>query len=97
MYLPNFSFLAQFGGVLCAKQTQKMKKIRKTEQKTAFLKLGGGEMWLKSRDLQNAHLRSLFNVRTKFQLPSSIWRRDRGGIALFWDQKGEETPYTSPN
>ena len=30
MYMPNFNFLAQFGGQLCEEQTQ---KIRKTDQK----------------------------------------------------------------
>ena len=37
--IPNFSFLAQFGGELFEEQTQKMKKMRKPDQKTIFLGL----------------------------------------------------------
>ena len=43
-------------------------------------------MRLKSGDLRNAHLGPLLNVRTKFQLPISIWRGDEGGTAVFQDQ-----------
>ena len=36
MYIPNFSFLAQFGGELYEEQTQKMRKMRKFDQKPLF-------------------------------------------------------------
>ena len=35
-------------------------------------------MRLKSRDPQKAHPGPLLSVYTKFQLPSSIWRKDTG-------------------
>ena len=44
-------------------------------------------MGLKNRDLQKAHLGPLLNVLTKFQLPSSIWKGNMGGTALFQGQK----------
>ena len=47
-------------------------------------------MGLKSRDLQKAHLGPVLNVRTKFQLSSSIWREAKGGTAPFQGQKREE-------
>ena len=90
MYTPDFKFLAQFGGELCEEEIQKIRKMRKTYQKTTSLGLWGGEMELKSRDLLKAHLGSLLNVHTKSQLPNSIWRRDRGGAALLQGQKGGE-------
>ena len=48
--------------------------------------LWGSEVRLKSQDPQKAHLEPLLNTYTKFQLPSSIWRRDRERIALFQGQ-----------
>ena len=71
MHIPNFSFLAQFGGQLCEEQTQ---KIRRPGQTTTSEGLSGGDMGLKSRDPQKVHLGHLLNVHTCFQLPSSIWR-----------------------
>ena len=53
MYCLNFSLLAQLGGELRLKQTQ---KIRKTNQKTKNLELRRDEMKLKSQDLQKAYL-----------------------------------------
>ena len=52
-------------------------------------------MRLKSRDPPptKAHLGPVLNVHTKFQLPTSIWRGDRGGAALFHGQKGGKSPY----
>ena len=77
----NFNFLAQFGGELCEKQTQKIQKIRKSnKKKITFLGLwdckgeeerGAGK--LKSRYHQTAHLEHLLNVHTVFQLYSLIW------------------------
>ena len=52
-----------------------------------------GEIRLKSRDSQKAHLRLLLNTHTKSQLLSSIWRADRGGAALFQGQKGGKSVY----
>ena len=40
-HLPNFKFLTQFGRELCEEQTQKMRKMGKTDQKFTFLGLGG--------------------------------------------------------
>ena len=37
--IPNFSFLPHFEGELCEEQTQKMRKMRKSDQKTTFLVL----------------------------------------------------------
>ena len=39
MCKPNFNFLAQFGRKQCEEQTQKMKKMIKTDQKTTSLRL----------------------------------------------------------
>ena len=44
-----------------------------------------------SRSPPKIRLGSLLNVHTKFHFPSSIWWRDRGGIALYQGQKREET------
>ena len=43
MRIPNFKFLAQFGGELCEEQIQKIRKMRKPR--------------LKSRNFQKAYLR----------------------------------------
>ena len=63
----------------------KKEKNEKNRPKNQFFGAGEGEgaMKLKSGDCQKAHLRLLLNVNTKFQLPNSICRRDRGGTALF--------------
>ena len=55
----------------------------KPDQKTTSLRLKGVEMGLKSLDPQKAHLGHLLNVRTLFQLPSLIWRGDKGGTEHF--------------
>ena len=52
-------------------------------------------MGLKSRYPQKAYLWHLLNVHTKFQLPSLIWREDRGGQYFFEVKKGED-PHISP-
>ena len=44
-------------------------------------------MRLKSRDPEMAQLGPLLNENTKFNFSSSIWSGDRGGEALFQDQK----------
>ena len=93
MYISNFKFLAQFGGELCEEQILKMRKLKKTDQKTTSLGLWGSEIGLQSRDLQQSHIESLLNAHTKFQLPSSIWKRDRVGTVLFQGQKGGKSPY----
>ena len=82
LYIPNFNFLAQFGGELCRGPNSKNGRNEKTRPKNH------GEIGLKSWDSQKAYLELLLNVHTKFQLPSPIWRRDRGGTGLIWDQKG---------
>ena len=89
LYIPNFSDIAQFGEELCEERAKKMRKTRKPDQQTTSFGRCGGEMRLKSRDLLKAHLGPLLNVHTKFQLPSSICKGDRG-IALFHDQKRGE-------
>ena len=82
MYILNFSFLAQFGGVLCDEQTQ---KIRKNHQKPVSLRLLRHEMGLKSRDPRKRHIEAhLLNVHIKFQLRSPIWKGDGRRTALFW-------------
>ena len=50
-------------------------KNKKNQPKYYFF----GAVGLKSRDPQKSHLRPPFNVRTKFNVPSSIWWKDRGG------------------
>ena len=60
-----------------------MIEMKKPDQKTTSLRLRGDEMVLKSRDPQRENLGHLLNVRTEFQLPSPIWRGDKGGTALF--------------
>ena len=49
---------------------------------------------MKNLKIQNVHLWPLINLHTKFQLPSSIWRENRGGMAIFWS-KQKETPHIS--
>ena len=66
MCIPNFKFIAQFGGELCEKQAQKMKEMKKFDQKTTSLQLWRGEMGLKIWDPQKAHLGHLLNVLTCF-------------------------------
>ena len=89
-----FSFLAQFGEDLCEEDTQKVRKMRKTDQTTTSLRLCGAEMRLKSRrDPQQAHLGPLLNIYTELQLPSSIWRGDRQETALFQDKKGGKSSH----
>ena len=61
MYIPNFTFLAQFGGGLCEEQTQ---KLRKNDRKITFWGLLRDEMGLKSRDPRETHLGLLPNVHT---------------------------------
>ena len=58
--------------------------MRKKEQKTAIRGSKGGEKGAKKSwpPPSKAHLEPLLNVITKFQLPSSIWRGDRGGTVL---------------
>ena len=65
--------------------------MRKINQKTTSVELQGNEIGMKGRDPQKTHLRLLLNVHTEFQLSSSIWRRDRGGTALFQGQKGAKS------
>ena len=60
-----------------------MNKMKKPDQKTTSLGLRGVEMGLKNQNPQKAHLEHLLNVHTQFQLPSLIWRGDRGGTAPF--------------
>ena len=60
-----------------------MIEMPKPDQKTTSLGLKGVEMGLKSRDTPKGTFRHVLNVHTEFQLPSSIWREDRGGTALF--------------
>ena len=81
--MTNFNFLALFGGKLCEEQTQETIEMQKLDQKTISLGLRVVEMRLKSRDPQKAYLGHLLNVLTLFELPSPIWREDRGGTALF--------------
>ena len=59
MYLPNFSFLAQFEEELCEEQNQKIKEL---DQNPTSLRLLKGEMGLKSRYPQKANLGHLLNV-----------------------------------
>ena len=66
MYISNFKLLALFGRELCEKQTQKMRKVKKTDQKTTSFKLRAGEMGKKSRGPQKAHVEPLPNVHSKF-------------------------------
>ena len=61
MYIPNFSFLAQFGDELCKEQTQKR---RENDQKPTSFWLLWGEMGLKSREPQKAPLGHLLNMHT---------------------------------
>ena len=93
MYVPNFSFLAQFGGELCEEQTQ---KVRKPCQKTTSLELWGDEMGLKSRYHQNAHL----GHQLKMCIPNfSFLAQFRGGIGeeqYFFEVKKGVNPYISP-
>ena len=72
----------------------KIDRNEKPLPKTHFARPLGGEMWLKSRDSQKAHLEHLLNVHTKFQLSSTIGGY-RGEPALFWGQKGGKSPYLS--
>ena len=95
MHIPNFSLLAQFGGELCEEQTQKMRKLRKPDQKTIFLRLWGNAMDLKTHNPQKERLGCLMNVYIKFPFPSSIWRGDRRGTVLFQGQKRGKT-FISP-
>ena len=81
---------ADFSGVLCEEQTQKM---RKNDQTTISLGLWGSEMELKCRDPQQAHIGPLLNVHTLFQLLSSIWRGNRGRTVLFQDLKRKKFQY----
>ena len=71
--IPNFNCVAQFGRRVIRGKTQNLRKI---DQKTTFLRQWEATMRLKNQDapFQKAHLGSLLNVHTKFQLPSSIWR-----------------------
>ena len=61
----------------------KTQKMRKTNQKTTFLRLWRGAMKLKSRDSKKTYLKRPLHIHTKFQFLSSIWWGDRGGTALF--------------
>ena len=61
----------------------KNEQNEKIGQKITSLGLRGVEMGLKSRERQKAHSRHLLNIHTLFQLPSPIWRGDRGRTALF--------------
>ena len=88
----NFNFLAQFGGELCEEKTQ---KIRKTKQKTIFLRLWGGVMRLKSRNSQKAHLWLSPSSYIKFQLVSSIRKGNWTKIALSQGQKYKNFLYLS--
>ena len=56
MYIPNFGFLAQFGGEFCEEQTCEMIEMRNPNQKATSLGLEGVEMGLNSRDPQKAYL-----------------------------------------
>ena len=69
-----------------------MRKMRKPDQKTTSLRLkgwNGAEKWTE-RHIYNL----LLHVLTQFQLPSSVWRGDRRGRALFQGQK-RWNPYIS--
>ena len=68
-------------------------KNEKNRQKLTYLGQCGGEMRLKSRNHPKAHLGPLLNVHTKFKPPSSIWRENRVGTALFQGQDGAKSPY----
>ena len=50
-------------------------------------------IWSEKSTPKKAHLWPSPSLHTKFKLPSSIWRRDRGGIDLFQGQKGEKSSY----
>ena len=57
-------------------------------------------MGLRSRNSQQAHLCLPYHVYipiTKFQLPNSILREDRGVTAHFQDHKRGKSPYLFPN
>ena len=67
MYITNFNFLVQFGKELYEEQTREMIEMQKSDQPTkkiTSLGLRGGEMGLKSRDLQKAHLGHLLNLHS---------------------------------
>ena len=78
-------------------KTQKMKKIEKKGQKPTSLQPWEGEMGLKSRTPQMVRPRSLLNVLSKFQLPTSIWRGDRRGTSLFQGLKEGKSHIPLPN
>ena len=70
MYIPNFSFLAQFGGQLCEEQTQ---EIRKPDQKTTPLWQSREEMrfkrhknWLKMHKIDQKLQKSLLKKTENF-------------------------------
>ena len=50
------------------------------------------EMEMRCRGLQKIYLGPLLNAHAQFQLPSLIWRGDRGGIVFFQGQKRREIP-----
>ena len=87
MYIPNFSFLAQFGGELCEEKTQKTQKMKKPDPKPLLWGFEGSKIVLKSQNPKKAHLRLLLNVHTKFQLPTSIRRGVMRGTNLEKEKK----------
>ena len=89
MYIPNFSFLAQFEEELL----KKWEKWGNPTKKLLFLGLWGAEIGLKILDPQKVYLGLLKNGYTKFQLHSSIWRGDRKGTGLLHGQKAEKPPH----
>ena len=72
-----------------------MQRTNSKHNKTYFEALGGA-INLKSRNSQKAHLWPLLRAHTKFQLlqlPSSLWREDRGATDSFQDQIEDRPDY----
>ena len=73
-------------------RTQKMRKTRKTDQKTTSFGLRGGEIGLKSRYLYKAHLGPLLNVRIKFNILDQFGGELREEKHFFKVKKREKIP-----
>ena len=71
MYIPDFSFLAQFGGELCEEQTR---KIRKPNQKTTSFRLLRGEMELKSLDPKKGKYTALTKCTSEWSAKKNVPR-----------------------
>ena len=84
MPIPNFNNLTQLGEGrgICDEQTQKIFGAEK-----------GGAMGLKSGNSRKARLRSLSSLHSKFQISSSIWKRDREGINLKYKKTSLKNPH----